>query len=291
MNRENVKPKIVPMLVFPQNRKTSGENAGFRKFAEAGLSVSVVANPGVSGYRISHSLRDKLSNFGLLQTYETEEHYHDEHLTFDLQYGDFQIELRLTAWLEKGEQIGSDLPDGIEVEIGAEIIYKIRLHMRDRAFLNPSAGGFRPVFQGRDFAVDLKSCFVLMPFHEPWSDRIWSRHIKPTVESVGLKCTRADDLCLPDVIIEDIWRAINQANVIIADLTGRNPNVFYELGIAHVIGIPAILLSQDHEIPAFDTAHWRQIRYQDNSEGCEKLENQLKATLISIQQRLNFPPT
>lgn len=77
--------------------------------------------------------------------------------------------------------------------------------------------------------------------------------------------------------------------MIVADLTGRNPNVFYELGLAHVVGVPAILLSQDHEIPAFDTAHRRQIRYQDNTDGCELLQNHLRAALKALVEKTMFP--
>jgi nucleoside 2-deoxyribosyltransferase len=160
--------------------------------------------------------------------------------------------------------------------------------MQPRSYLNPSTVELNPVFRGRDFRVDPRSCFVLMPFKEPWSERIWRHHIKPTVESLDLSCKRADDILSTNVIIEDIWEAINQSNIIIADLTGKNPNVFYELGIAHVVGVPTILLSQDNEIQTFDTAQWRQIRYEDNSVGCELLEKLLKETIITMQNKKRY---
>lgn len=55
---------------------------------------------------------------------------------------------------------------------------------------------------------------------------------------------RADDITEYTPIIEDIWERINSAELIIADMTKRNPNAFYELGLAHAIGKRAILISQ-----------------------------------------------
>jgi DivIVA domain-containing protein len=146
----------------------------------------------------------------------------------------------------------------------------------------------RPIFQGRNFQRDPDLCFVLMPFRETWSERIWRHRIKPTVESVGMKCKRADDVLRPGVIVEDIWSAINIASVVVADLTGKNPNVFYELGLAHVVGVPAVLLSQEHEMTVFDTAHHRQIRYQDSPRGCDLLQEHLRAALTGLRARTMF---
>lgn len=255
-----------------------------------GPVLKVLANSGTEKDAVSTAFVDRVSaEFpSLLRTSEDEEGNHDLHLHFDLCYGGLRTHMAFMAWLDRGDTLGSTLPVGIDVEIGSHTIKGIRLAMR-RAYLTDRANGFHPVFAGRDFHVDPDFVFVLMPFTEAWSDRIWSRHIKPTVDSMGLSCKRADDFFAPGVIIDDIWAAINCSSVIIADLTGRNPNVFYELGIAHVVGVPAILLSQDHEVPAFDTAHYRQIRYQDNSEGCELLENQLRAALTALFDKIRFP--
>lgn len=99
-----------------------------------------------------------------------------------------------------------------------------------------------PVFAGRSFSPREAACFVLMPFTENWSDRVW-RHLKTIIEGTGLECMRADNLFGPS-ILEDIWRAINESTLIVADTTSRNPNVFYEIGIAHTLGKRVILLSQ-----------------------------------------------
>ena len=55
---------------------------------------------------------------------------------------------------------------------------------------------------------------------------------------------RADDIYDNRPIIEDVWRCTNEARILIAELTGRNPNVFYETGIAHTVGKEVILITQ-----------------------------------------------
>ena len=89
-----------------------------------------------------------------------------------------------------------------------------------------------PIFQGRDFMVEDDLCFVLMPFSEPFL-RIYEDHVKPTLEAAGLKVMKADDIFTPTAIVDDIWEYVNRARLLVADVTGRNPNVYYELGMAH----------------------------------------------------------
>ncbi len=127
--------------------------------------------------------------------------------------------------------------------------------------------------------------FVLMPFTEPWSNRIWRDHLKPLVERVDssprLVCKRADDLYGADVLL-DIVSAIRSARIVIADITGRNANVFYELGIAHCDGKRVILLAQDVDDIPFDLLRFRHIIYQDNSDGYRALGRGLKGAILEI---------
>lgn len=138
-----------------------------------------------------------------------------------------------------------------------------------------------PIFQSRDTRVNQKKAFVLMPFTLPWSDRIW-RMLKKYVSESGLEAIRADDL-YGQQIIEDIWEGILQARLIIADTTGKNPNVFYELGVAHTLGKPFILLTQNIDDIPLDLNRYRHIIYEDNADGYEKLSKELK---LSIQELL-----
>lgn len=117
-------------------------------------------------------------------------------------------------------------------------------------------------------------CFVLMPFCKKWSDRIWKKHIKPIVEKYGMICLRADDLYGPNVM-EDVAKGIIESRIIIADITGRNPNVFYELGVSHSIGKDVIILTQKESDIPFDIKGHRCIVYEDNTDGYEVLEKEL----------------
>ena len=137
-----------------------------------------------------------------------------------------------------------------------------------------------PLFKSRDTKSQDK-IFVLMPFTQEWSDRIWKKIIKPTIEELGIPVNRADDLYGHD-LMEDIWKEILISNIIIADITNRNPNVFYELGIAHTLGKKVILLTQDVKDIPVDLNRFRHIIYKDNYDGYEILKVQLIATIKSI---------
>jgi hypothetical protein len=141
-----------------------------------------------------------------------------------------------------------------------------------------------PLFGPASYSVDERLVFVLMPFTEDLT-RIYQTIIKPTVEFMGLVCRRADDYKSSRAIIQDIWKAICEARIVIADLTDLNPNVMYELGIAHTVGKETILIYQrpekDIKFP-FDLIHIRRIEYEDTATGGKELENDLKETIKLI---------
>jgi hypothetical protein len=128
----------------------------------------------------------------------------------------------------------------------------------------------QPVFHGRETRIDVGTCAILMPFTQPWSQRIWSGVLKPALVDLGFKALRADDLYGHDVM-EDIWSLILRSEVVVADTTGRNPNVFYELGLAHTLGKQVILLTQNLDDIPFDLNRYRHVLYQDNLDGYEAL--------------------
>jgi len=138
-----------------------------------------------------------------------------------------------------------------------------------------------PIFKSNDTRIDERLLFTIMPFTEKWSDRIWDKILKPIALDEGMNPIRANDLYGRD-IMEDIWQSILKSKIIIADITGRNPNVFYELGIAHTLGKEVILLTQRVEDIPFDLNRYRHIIYEDNYDGYEKLKNELKATIRDI---------
>jgi hypothetical protein len=106
-----------------------------------------------------------------------------------------------------------------------------------------------------------KIAFVLMPF-APEFDAAYRLFIKTALEEAGFDVKRADDLLNQRNIMQDVMHGIDSANLVIADLTGSNPNVFYELGIAHALEKPVILLTQSLEELPFDLRSYRVLEYQ-----------------------------
>ncbi|GEM_PF-1507536 len=139
----------------------------------------------------------------------------------------------------------------------------------------------QPIFGTFEGTVDEKLCFVLMPFSQKF-DELYVDSIKKIVEKNQLQCVRADDIYSTNPIIEDIWNSINKARIIISDLTGKNPNVFYETGIAHTLGKEVVLLTQKLSDVPFDLRHLRVIVYEFTPRGATKLEVDLENAINSI---------
>src|SRR5690554_239112 len=141
-----------------------------------------------------------------------------------------------------------------------------------------------PIFKGRDFFKNDNLYFVLSPFKDPFNI-IFNDHIKPTIEQIPNSiCLRADNIYGNKPIIEDIWKSINEAKIIIAELTDRNPNVFYEVGVAHTVGKEVILITQSMDDVPFDLKHLRCIVYEYTPRGCKMLEDYLTNTIRQIIQ-------
>lgn len=143
------------------------------------------------------------------------------------------------------------------------------------------------VFQNNQFVLNERLVFMLSPYGDPF-DTIYSNHIKPTVEKINdLTCVRADNIYDNRPVIDDIWRLTNEARIIIAELTDKNPNVFYETGLAHAIDKEVILITQSSDDVPFDLRHRRYISYQETHEGIEKLKVDLTNTITNILSRTN----
>ena len=144
---------------------------------------------------------------------------------------------------------------------------------------------FNPIFSGRGFHVEDDLCFVLMPFGPEDLQVVYQDFVKPTIERAGLRCVRADDIFGANVIIEGIWEAINRARFVIAELTGKNPNVFYEVGVCHTTGKEVIFLAQSVEDVPFDLRHLRVLLYDYTPRGCQRLAEALHKTVLAVMGR------
>lgn len=125
-------------------------------------------------------------------------------------------------------------------------------------------------------------CFVIMPFRD-WFDGYYSGIYCPAIKSAGLEAQRADDLYAPNNVVSDIWKFTKEADIVLADLTGKNPNVFYELGLAHAISKPVILVTESEEDIPFDLRAIRIIKYDKNEHNWgEKLKLAITKSITEI---------
>jgi hypothetical protein len=93
-------------------------------------------------------------------------------------------------------------------------------------------------------------CFVIMPFGRPF-DKYYERVYRPAIADAGLAAERADEIFTPGPFMRDVVQGIVKSSIILAELTGRNANVFYELGLCHGLEKTAVLVAQSEaDIPS-----------------------------------------
>lgn len=130
-------------------------------------------------------------------------------------------------------------------------------------------------------------CFVLMPFAEGMQ-AVYEHGIKPFVEDLQMQCRRGDEMYSAQGVLSDIWNEIQTAEIIIADLTRKNPNVMYELGLCHSIWKKVILLSQNKDDVPFDLRAWRVIWYDFTFAGAARLKDELQRAINSLRAEANI---
>lgn len=121
---------------------------------------------------------------------------------------------------------------------------------------------------------------AMMPF--AGFDATWEA-IKRVAAENGMQAGRADNIWEHHEIIQDIVSLIDRSAIVICDCSGRNANVFYEIGIAHALGKQVILITRNAEDIPFDLVHLRNIRYLNNGEGIERLASDLNARVSTLR--------
>lgn len=137
-----------------------------------------------------------------------------------------------------------------------------------------------------------KFIFVLMPFEDSFTD-IYSFGIKQTCIDLNAYCERVDEQIFTERILDRIYNQISKADLVIADMTSRNANVFYEVGYAHGIGKHVILLTQNSDDIPFDLKHFPHIIYNGkikdlNTQLKNKLEHFLNSDDSQKMQNFDF---
>ncbi|MBC9225168.1 hypothetical protein GL325_02410 [Aeromicrobium sp. 636] len=124
---------------------------------------------------------------------------------------------------------------------------------------------------------------VMMPFDGAFADVYTG--LKDATVGAGLRCVRADEIWNNHAIMADVISLIWRSRVVIADLSGRNPNVFYEVGIANTLGRDVILICQDLKDIPFDLTGLRAVQYYPNTEGVNALKAKVQARLETLTKR------
>ena len=152
------------------------------------------------------------------------------------------------------------------------------LKYQDALRLKPGELVFGKPLMSSQFQSDV---FVIMPF-APAYDPVYKGVIQPLIGDLKLRCVRGDQFTSSrGSIIEEVWAALNGCRFVIADLSGSNLNVLYELGIAHTLNKSAILITQadrPEDVP-FDIRHLRYIQYRTADDGLERLRGDLQTAI------------
>ena len=128
------------------------------------------------------------------------------------------------------------------------------------------------------------SAFVVMQFTPPF-DELFEDVIRPVCAELEIEAYRASDIYRPGVIIQDIIQGLGESQVVIAEITPANPNVFYELGYSHALRKPTILLANREETDRlpFDLSGFRVIFYDNTIRGKSSIESDLRGHLLTIR--------
>jgi len=163
-----------------------------------------------------------------------------------------------------------------------QVLHALRLSLSDLARSDPSQRLIvMPVLQrtlGTKYTSDI---LVFMPFADELSP-VYEDHLKSVAQKLDKTIARADDFFTNEQIVNEIWTALVSTKLVIADCTQRNPNVFYEIGLAHAIGKPAILITQNSNDIPFDLRHRRYLQYELTPRGMNSFEESLEKTIINV---------
>jgi len=147
-------------------------------------------------------------------------------------------------------------------------------------------------------AIDTrKYAFVVSPIGKKGTEKynqfkeVYDYIVKPAIKSCGyeLEVIRADDIEKPGSFVKDILENLLNSFIVIADLTGQNPNVFYELGVRHSLSARTILISQSLDDIPSDLREYRTIIYENSAKGVKDFTDQLTNYLTEIFNDPNTP--
>lgn len=147
----------------------------------------------------------------------------------------------------------------------------------------------RGIYTLKTRSEDMKKCFVVSPIGQDGSeirsnaDKLFKYVIKPVCEDCDFDAIRVDQLNDANSITQTILEQLDSADLVIADMTGHNPNVFYEMGYRSRTKKPMIHLKKKGELLPFDVNTIRTLEYDlTDLDSVDEVKNRLKKTIESF---------
>lgn len=137
------------------------------------------------------------------------------------------------------------------------------------------------VFETPEGGTETDLIAVMTPF-APQFEAVFDT-IRNAAVAAGFRTLRAKDIWQHSAVIQDVFSLIFRANIVVCDFTGKNPNVFYEAGIAHTLGKHVVPITQSAADIPFDLQHHRYLPYLNNAEGRTDLQTALSARFRSLR--------
>ena len=142
----------------------------------------------------------------------------------------------------------------------------------------------KAVFSNYRVSSARPKAFVAMQFSEPYNE-VYRDAVEPLVREIGFEPLRLDDVHSPGIIINDIINNLSESSIVLAEISEKNANVYYELGLAHALGKPTLLMAVKGTSLPFDVGPHRCIFYDNTIAGRGKLQESLKRGLMSLLGR------
>jgi len=134
---------------------------------------------------------------------------------------------------------------------------------------------------------EARPCFIAMPYGPDWFTSV-HQTILDAGKAANFDCVLSLNMASAGQIVEQVWQQLRRAETIVADLTGRNANVFYEVGLAHALGKQIIFITQDSDQLPFDVSTSRCIKYLKDD--LVTLQKELERAFAAVPQRYKFDP-
>ena len=187
-------------------------------------------------------------------------------------------ELNRTHWAVKEAEIYKELQDAAIIKSGSfpQSARKSNLnsHLKNsqtRIYVTPT------VFRVPNDSVNPSLVAIMMPFSSNF--RNVYQALRKACENLRADCQRADEVWEENEVMQDIFSLIYRSKVVICDFSERNPNVFYEAGIAHTLGRHVIPILQNSNDWPFDLQHQRYLQYTNNEQGLSELTTRIQPRL------------